>query len=380
MAQQTYQPKPAINVEVALAEAFQPLARCGFPVEAWTPAVVLRTYVPIAKFIDTIKILSKEGDEGMMDAMVQQGGTLNYWTLVASATPLQLYKFCQWLRSDAGIKFTVDRRRRRALEKKVVGAQSLTDVGMVSGLIAQSNELAILRKQTRSAAEELMTELRRQLNLARDKLEADLRALEADYSPASQYVPMDDAELGQACWSLYEADCAARDRQPDELTNALLDDVRVVYGGQATANHQTQFMQDQSRRNDLKVWLEEKVLELESVGDSRQASSFRSYLESSGGGVADEIRAEVEARAVAAGSIRRDRRKRRQEVDPANIISGPRQKRLEAGHQRDQEQTATQRGGRGGGGGTVIPGQQHPVVDLDPAQGDEGGSDPHRKE
>ncbi|DAZ91043.1 TPA_asm: fusion protein [Phelipanche aegyptiaca amalgavirus 1] len=274
MAQQTYQPKPAINVEVALAEAFQPLARCGFPVEAWTPAVVLRTYVPIAKFIDTIKILSKEGDEGMMDAMVQQGGTLNYWTLVASATPLQLYKFCQWLRSDAGIKFTVDRRRRRALEKKVVGAQSLTDVGMVSGLIAQSNELAILRKQTRSAAEELMTELRRQLNLARDKLEADLRALEADYSPASQYVPMDDAELGQACWSLYEADCAARDRQPDELTNALLDDVRVVYGGQATANHQTQFMQDQSRRNDLKVWLEEKVLELESVGDSRQASSF----------------------------------------------------------------------------------------------------------
>lgn len=377
---QAVQPvRPVVDWAAQLADCVRPLTNEGFPVATWTTATVTRSFITVQKFIDTVKILTQEADREVFLRLISKGNSREAWQTQGTCTPKQLYLYCTWLKSSEGAAFLNECRRARTLEKKAAPGQTLADVALQSALDAQLNELSIKEKAFRNRMELELQDLRRRIVLKEREKNEGLRAFAADYQPAAAYAPMDDLTLGEKCYELYLAECSAKGTVAMELDDAVLADIRAQYGNTAISLHKTDFLRDERRREEIRVWIEEKILELEEAGDQRQANSFRSWLATTGGEVLEEVRAEVEERAVAAGSHRRRPKRARADVDPANILPEARRRRVDPRNLGPQVEAAARPAHGEAGPGAIPVEQQRPDNREEAAQGGQGGGDPHRQ-
>nr|UPO63389.1 RNA-dependent RNA polymerase [Cucumis melo amalgavirus 1] len=272
---QAVQPvRPVVDWAAQLADCVRPLTNEGFPVATWTTATVTRSFITVQKFIDTVKILTQEADREVFLRLISKGNSREAWQTQGTCTPKQLYLYCTWLKSSEGAVFLNECRRARTLEKKAAPGQTLADVALQSALDAQLNELSIKEKAFRNRMELELQDLRRRIVLKEREKNEGLRAFAADYQPAAAYAPMDDLTLGEKCYELYLAECSAKGTVAMELDDAVLADIRAQYGNTAISLHKTDFLRDERRREEIRVWIEEKILELEEAGDQRQANSF----------------------------------------------------------------------------------------------------------
>lgn len=93
---------------------------------------------------------------------------------------------------------------------------------------------------------------------------------------------------------------------------------------EAVALQRTRFLWEGRHQEEIRLWAKYNILELGEVGDRRQLATIRSYLGSTSGELASEVRARAEERAAAEGSRRYTRRRVQDEVNQANIIAEPR--------------------------------------------------------
>lgn len=319
------------DAAAALAECLAPLAGEAFPVATWDEAAVLQhCFIAPSRFIKAVNYLTRESDEIFFRRLILRGGSGEWWEAPATCTPVQMYDFCMWLRSPEGAAYIDEQRRLRRLEKKAYSWQTPEDACYVRAMEAQLAEVSAAVKAAQS---------RFQSHLRGEKeereMEAAIRAIEADYTPASAYAPMNETEMGEKCYEVYKGECERQGKKAaaPPLSDEFARDLRGVYGNEAAAMHRTEYMREGRRREEVRVWLEDKIAEFERVYDVRKAKSFRFYLKTVGGEVAPEVRAEVEGRAMAAGSRRKTRRRFREEeveaADVRNTTPVPRRQRVE---------------------------------------------------
>ncbi|AYE67503.1 coat protein [Salvia hispanica RNA virus 1] len=314
------------NYDEMLTNTLAPLAAEAFPVHTWTRAALLANYLDIKRFIDHVKVISGENDPVIRTAMIRKGNTSAAWNTQGTCTASQMFKFCAWLKSPEGNKFITTERRKRNIEKRAFEGQQFTDSSANAAMEAQITEHAMLVKKSRATTEETLLQLRREIARTQQRGEADIKALEADFAPGSAYVPMDDQDLGRACHQLYLAQCQREDADPEDLTEEIMADIKATFGSEATARHRAAFIAEGHRRQDLLAWTEAKVQQLAGLGDLKRADTFRVLVEGMGGELSAQERAAAEARAVAAGGLGPNRRRRRADVDPQNIIDHPRRR------------------------------------------------------
>ena len=84
------------------------------------------------------------------------------------------------------------------------------------------------------------------------------------------------------------------------MDHDLLAEIKATYGSEAVA------------REELQVWVADKVVQLGEAGDRKKANRFRTYLEVMGGEVSAQIRNEV-----AAGGGGRNLRRAREGLEDA---------------------------------------------------------------
>ncbi|DAB41671.1 ORF1+2p [Phalaenopsis equestris amalgavirus 1] len=259
---------------VELVESLARYANEGFRVHTWTPGILARSFIPVKRFIDAVRVLNNEPDEVVFNRLLALGVRDGWWETTNTCTVSQFYKFCNWLKSAEGTTRLNEIRKARHLEKKAQPGQTLEDVSLVAALDEQVAEFQQRKKETRLEFESKLIDLRRQIALVQQEMSATMKAHDADFSPASIYEPMDDLEFGEACWNLYRAECARLNQDEAPLDDGLLEAVKLTHGNAALAMHKANFLRVGFNRNNLKHWIEEKILELDTVGEARRATTF----------------------------------------------------------------------------------------------------------
>lgn len=143
--------------------------------------------------------------------------------------------------------------------------------------------------------DETVARLQREIVLMQERRDQELAALRAAYAPASAYEPMDDMELGAACFALYQAACARENMDEAELDEDLLADIKAAYGKEAVIRHKLEFLREGTREEELRAWASRKIVQLSEAGDRKEANRIRTYLEAMGGEVSAHVRNELAA-------------------------------------------------------------------------------------
>lgn len=293
--------KRTVDPNILLAETLVSFTNEAFPTHLWTQAAINRCFLTVQKFCDTVKVITSLDDVALRRKVLAHGVVLKFWETPVACTVGNMYKFCIWCRSPEGTTFINDLRRQRTLEKKVISGLTAEDVGLVSALDQQLADHARAVKEHRAKYDDYIMELRRKIVLAEQQKEEGLRQIAINMLPASDFKPLDDMELGERCYELYRDECMSVNKPEVDFNEQLMDDVRSTYGNQAMAVYKAEYLRDENRRVIMKMWVEDKILELSKVGEKRLANSFRTWLESAGGGLAPQVRAQAEAALIAAG-------------------------------------------------------------------------------
>ncbi|PKA62538.1 hypothetical protein AXF42_Ash012124 [Apostasia shenzhenica] len=277
------------DLQGELAEVLIPLTAEGFQTANWDVLFLGRNHVPVKPFIAAVKVLANETDTDLREKILAMAIRNGWCNTLRSATPVQLFRFCVWLRSADGMTAINVLRKERLLEKRVTRGLDVADVALTSALKEQISDMIAERKRLRAEHEDYLADMRRQIALRTREYEERMREHSAYYAPASTYQEMDEVDLSTTCHVLYHDECVASDEQEVDPTPENMDAFRQLHGPEAQSIHMARFLADQRRREELLVWVEEKILELVNTGDFPREKTFRSFLSSAGGGVAPEI-------------------------------------------------------------------------------------------
>ncbi|KAI3496533.1 hypothetical protein L1887_38898 [Cichorium endivia] len=165
-----------------LATVLEPLEEHGFPVDLWDTEYIMDGRILINKFVKAVRVLKKKiVTEGVLEKLLEKGGSENYWETQGTCTPRQLYEFCHWLQEKEGTDFIFRARRACKLEEKLLADETPTDTAFVGALGYQIQEYDDLKRGTR----------------------VDLAKLKTEMVPGSAYKEMNRSVFEEACWDSF---------------------------------------------------------------------------------------------------------------------------------------------------------------------------------
>ncbi|DAZ91024.1 TPA_asm: hypothetical protein [Myosoton aquaticum amalgavirus 2] len=369
-----YNPRALPDLDTLLQDVLDPLAEQAFPIAQWTRPAIVSTFIPVKKFIDTIKIFSTIDDTNIRNEIVAEGVKHNKFLAANVCSIRSFFDFCLWLKKPEGMAIMTAAMKRLRLQKRALHGLTLDDVSINSCLSEQRNELYQKLKTVRAQYDDYISEMRRLITIAEEEKEIELHNVKAEFVPASEWEEPSEADLNQQCWERYTAVCQAEGRITMELTEESLSDITANYMDEIRGLKTKEFMEQGSRKDDLKVWVERKILELDQIGERKRAGTFRHYLENAGGQVVEEVRAAATQRSTARMRHRPGGRRTRPEVDQANIISDRLRKRMR-GFIDGQEQATDQQVDRAGPANDEMPIREPEIRGAEGAAGVNRGDD-----
>ncbi|DAZ91027.1 TPA_asm: fusion protein [Myosoton aquaticum amalgavirus 3] len=267
-------PGQTVDYAAELVVMLAPIAEQGFKVEEWTPPAIVRSFLTVKRFLDTVKAFCGLQDVNVRRAVVNQAIIKKVLFSPETTSLGDFYKFCLWLKTSDGSQVLNASIKEVNLRKKILPGQTQENVAYAAMLSEQISEFHQLIKERRVFHEKKLQELRRAVVLYQEEADADIRDIYAEYSPCPDYVELDDMELNRRCWEAFLAACRAKGTEPAEMDEVVMEEARREYERDVRSLHKTEFLAVESRREDLKSWCEEKILELSSVGDRRKANLF----------------------------------------------------------------------------------------------------------
>ncbi|DAZ91022.1 TPA_asm: hypothetical protein [Myosoton aquaticum amalgavirus 1] len=323
-----WRPGHVVNLSEVLVEVLDNIVDQHFPVATWTREELTRNFIPVKKFIDAVRVFCSIDSVDVRVDIAAEAIRLRKFRANNLCTCKEFYQFCLWLKKPEGMLIVNAAQRRMRLAKKVQEGLTVDDVAIISIAHEQRSEFHQSQKIKRATYTDYISELRRMISVAEEEMAADLAAGKDEYLPTSEWEEPDDMTIAELCWERYGNICAAEDRIQLELNEENLAEITVNYSEEIRNRKWKEFLAQGTRRDDLKVWAERRILELERAGEKKRSGTFRHYMENSGGEVAQEVRAAAEERSVARVRGRESHRRPRLEVDPTNILTDRLRKRL----------------------------------------------------
>jgi hypothetical protein len=224
------------------------------------------------------------------------------------------------LKSKDGAKALATFQKKISIQRKAKAGMDVETASLVSMANIQLNEMNNVKKERRAEIEELILEARRTLALLQDELEAVTEQVDDQHLPMSNYTGPDEDDLIEQCYELYRLDAEANQSTPEPMAFHVIDMVKTKYGDAVKARHVADFLQDEERTNQLKLWIDQMILKKDQVGDKKEANTFRCFMDNAGGAMDAEARTQAEASVARARTRREGRRRNSSDVSEANII------------------------------------------------------------
>ncbi|DAZ91037.1 TPA_asm: fusion protein [Papaver atlanticum amalgavirus 1] len=273
-AARPYFPGGQTNPQDELTRILEPLVVQHFPVTQWNVAAVNASFLTTKGFIDTVKIFTLIPDEDLRRSLVVEAVSKRYFQSADRCDVRQMYNFCKYLRTAEGTLLINTLQKKKQLEKRALPGQSLAQVSLVAAFNEQRSEFSQALKERRNQHDAALSELRRLIQIAEEEKEADLHNVGVDFSPASTYKDMDEGDLNEACYGAYQLFCEENGREAAAPTDEILTACRGSYGDAVKSIHVSRFLDQGTNSEDLKVWVGNRILELEGTGERRKIHSF----------------------------------------------------------------------------------------------------------
>ncbi|UXX34128.1 coat protein [Pseudostellaria heterophylla amalgavirus 1] len=374
-----WRPTAVVDLSKDLEDVLDSLAEQHFPISGWTRSEITKNYIPVKKFIEAARVFCLLPDIDVRRSIASEAVKRDFFSAADSCTIRQFYDFCFWLKSREGAAVVAAAQKKQKLVKKAGINMTVPQVALVSCLQEQRSEYFQSVKARRVAYDNHIAELRRLIAIAEEEREIDLHNLEVDYCPAAMWEEPNEADLNKLCWERYLAQCVAEGHNPLELNEDNLADITRSYTEDVRGQLMVEFLKQHNYTDDLRVWVEKRVLELEQMGERKRGSTFRHFMENAGGAVAEEVRNGAHERSVARYRGRPGVRRTQREVDPANIVSDRLRTRLR-GFVDGTFQAADQQGGGAGRDDDTVPVGEPPIGGAEATAQPEGGEHPSRQE
>lgn len=315
-----YNPQVRVDHAAELAETIAPLSAHAFPIHTWTPNNLSQQNIIIARFNAVVKVFTRIEDIEIRKQIILDGIGSRRLVNGPDMTPKLFFKFCNWLRSEEGSVLITRLQKNRAL-KRATGTLTAADVALVSAFNYQETELSRRRKEFRADIVAELAAARLVVANIERRREEGLDEIAVEYFPASSYDDIEEDAFIDECVKLYEADRIARGQEAMAKDDDFFYMCRRTFGDQVKQQHIAKFLTAESRGDDLRAWVEDRILLLDQQGERRMVNTFRHLMEASGGELAPPVREAAEARSLVRTNQRAVSRARRPEVDPSLILA-----------------------------------------------------------
>ncbi|UXX34127.1 RNA-dependent RNA polymerase [Pseudostellaria heterophylla amalgavirus 1] len=269
-----WRPTAVVDLSKDLEDVLDSLAEQHFPISGWTRSEITKNYIPVKKFIEAARVFCLLPDIDVRRSIASEAVKRDFFSAADSCTIRQFYDFCFWLKSREGAAVVAAAQKKQKLVKKAGINMTVPQVALVSCLQEQRSEYFQSVKARRVAYDNHIAELRRLIAIAEEEREIDLHNLEVDYCPAAMWEEPNEADLNKLCWERYLAQCVAEGHNPLELNEDNLADITRSYTEDVRGQLMVEFLKQHNYTDDLRVWVEKRVLELEQMGERKRGSTF----------------------------------------------------------------------------------------------------------
>ncbi|DAZ91023.1 TPA_asm: fusion protein [Myosoton aquaticum amalgavirus 1] len=269
-----WRPGHVVNLSEVLVEVLDNIVDQHFPVATWTREELTRNFIPVKKFIDAVRVFCSIDSVDVRVDIAAEAIRLRKFRANNLCTCKEFYQFCLWLKKPEGMLIVNAAQRRMRLAKKVQEGLTVDDVAIISIAHEQRSEFHQSQKIKRATYTDYISELRRMISVAEEEMAADLAAGKDEYLPTSEWEEPDDMTIAELCWERYGNICAAEDRIQLELNEENLAEITVNYSEEIRNRKWKEFLAQGTRRDDLKVWAERRILELERAGEKKRSGTF----------------------------------------------------------------------------------------------------------
>ncbi|OMO56270.1 putative coat protein p42 [Corchorus olitorius] len=266
------------NEEEFINETRDKLVAVGVPRAIFDPAVYFTygcTTSYLAKILRPLK--SIEG-AAKLERVLQIGITNSYFSTIPEMEPPQFYEFLEFLRTKDGQTALSDDAKLDRLEKRGSGSITAVEVGWRELFDAQRSDYNAEVGKIRTYYEDRIAGLEHQLHQTRATMTEALEAAKTRFYPAGFYECITDSDVNRGCWNAYLAECWRLNKIAVPLSEQAQNLAVEAFGDGVRKRHILNFLEIGNGKQQLGMYIDNKVASLIEAGDPQAAKRFLGLL------------------------------------------------------------------------------------------------------
>ncbi|DAZ90994.1 TPA_asm: hypothetical protein [Bletilla striata amalgavirus 1] len=287
-------PLAGADVEAELLVHLDVLTSHGFPTATWNVEAIHRLPMTVARFIQTVRIITSVTDPAQRGNIVALGVVSEFYTEAMTCTLRTLVAFCEYLRTPGGQDALRSRQYRSRLERQGGGQRSVAAVALLTAAQHQRGDLSIEQKKVRADYEAKIAELQRQMATLRAEEKEKLEGVARQFRPVGEYKDLVGPSFTNRCIAAYYDQCRELGVAARPMTESEIANVEAKYGPAVKDDHLLEFIQDSSRTRRLLKWVNRKIRFFDRHFNVRRAGLFRQLVAAAGGAANAEIPPELQ--------------------------------------------------------------------------------------
>ncbi|DAZ90995.1 TPA_asm: fusion protein [Bletilla striata amalgavirus 1] len=267
-------PLAGADVEAELLVHLDVLTSHGFPTATWNVEAIHRLPMTVARFIQTVRIITSVTDPAQRGNIVALGVVSEFYTEAMTCTLRTLVAFCEYLRTPGGQDALRSRQYRSRLERQGGGQRSVAAVALLTAAQHQRGDLSIEQKKVRADYEAKIAELQRQMATLRAEEKEKLEGVARQFRPVGEYKDLVGPSFTNRCIAAYYDQCRELGVAARPMTESEIANVEAKYGPAVKDDHLLEFIQDSSRTRRLLKWVNRKIRFFDRHFNVRRAGLF----------------------------------------------------------------------------------------------------------
>ncbi|OMO57148.1 putative coat protein p42 [Corchorus capsularis] len=270
--------KKVTNEEGFINETRDRLVAVGVPRAIFDPAV----YIPhgctpayLAKILRPLK--SIEG-AAKLERVLQIGIMKSYFSTIPEMKPAEFYEFLEFLRTKDGQTALSHDAKLDRMEKRGSCSITAVEVGWRELFDAQRKDYNSEVGKIRTYYEDRIAQLEHQLRQTRSTMAVALEAAKTQFYPAGFYECISDSDLNRGCFNAYLAECWRLNKIAVPLSEQAQNLAVEAFGDGVRKRHILNFLEIGNGKQQLGMYIDNKVASLIEAGDLQAAKRFLDLL------------------------------------------------------------------------------------------------------
>lgn len=285
----TYELTP-VQEQALLVEKAAPLIAFHFPAGIFVRDTAINAGYTFRSFLKHVVGIARYHENGQLAQVVQLGVKHGIFPTHVVCTLDQFVKLSAFLKSKEGQNAMLGISQEQKLLKRAAGVFEAKDVALEQLLQIQRQDYSQMLKEETSVYQVEINKLRIEIRKLEKRLEKRRNEIGEAFLPVSQQEEIDEKELGQQAWELYQMDATNKGSRTKNKTAGGLEYAVEKFGPQVKRTKDVEFAGEPENARLLFEYAKKKVLAFRNEVNDKQERTVRNLVVAAGG---DEIDADA---------------------------------------------------------------------------------------